>query len=217
VDQDWAPLAPVPPPSPSAAEHFGTSLPLACRYAELLAREGVAWGLLGPRELPRLWDRHLINSAALAPLVPPESVVLDVGSGAGLPGLPVRIVRPDLQLTLLEPMARRVRFLELCLRSLGLPGVTVLNARAEESAGKVSATVVTARAVAPLSRLVPAVWPLVRPGGQLLAVKGRTAEEELSRCSALPTDLDRPPEVVRRCTSSGVPLVTVVRFCRKAR
>ena len=199
----------------AAEDAFGPALPAACRYAALLAAEGVVWGLIGPREVDRIWSRHLLNSAALSPLIPAGSELLDVGSGAGLPGIPLRLARPDLSVTLVEPLQRRVRFLELCCQTLVLSNVPVLTARAEQLAGRCTADVVTARAVAPLGRLLPAVWPLVRPGGQLLAVKGRQAEEELAGCEP-PGDLDVPPDVVRRYTAGGEPLVTVVRF-RRAR
>ncbi len=196
-----------------AEDTFGPGLPLAVAYANLLADQGVAWGLLGPREVGRLWSRHLINAAALAPLVPPGIELMDVGSGAGLPGIPLRLARPDLRISLLEPLQRRVRFLELCRRELALPDVSVVAARAEQVEGRPVADVVTARAVAPLVRLLPTTWPLVRPGGQLLALKGRTAEQELAACE-FPGDLSEPPDVVRRCATGGHPLVTVVRFRR---
>jgi 16S rRNA (guanine527-N7)-methyltransferase len=200
----------------AAREVFGAALPAAGAYAALLAEQGVAWGLLGPREVDRLWSRHLINSAALAPLVPTAVEVLDIGSGAGLPGIPLRLVRPDLHITLVEPLQRRIRFLQLCCEQLQLPDVSVRAVRAEQLPPE-CADVVTARAVAPLQRLLPVVWPLVRPGGQFLAIKGRRAEEELARCRALPGDLRMPPDVVRRSTAQCTPLVTVVRFRRKAR
>lgn len=157
-------------------------MPLAVRYAELLRGPGVVRGLLGPREADRLWDRHLLNCAVLGDVVPTGSSVLDVGSGAGLPGLPLAIARPDLSVTLLEPMARRIAFLEEAVAGLGLTGVRVVRGRAED--GSVRRTlgrfpVVTARAVAPLGRLVGWCLPLVAPGGQLLAMKGSSAEAEL--------------------------------------
>lgn len=173
------------------------------------------WGLIGPREVGRLWSRHLINSAAVAPLVPRGVDLLDVGSGAGLPGIPLRLARPDLRVTLLEPLRRRVRFLELCREELDLPDLALRVDRAEQVTGRCAADVVTARAVAPLARLLPAVWTLVRPGGLLLAVKGSGAENELADCP-LPGDLSEPPDVVRRYTDTGALLVTVVRFQRRS-
>lgn len=196
-----------------AEDAFGPGLPAAEVYANLLAVQGVAWGLIGPREVGRLWSRHLINTAALAPLVPPSIELWDVGSGAGLPGIPLRLARPDLHVTVLEPMQRRVRFLELCRRELALPDLSIIAARAEQIEDRPAADVVTARAVAPLVRLLSATWPLLRPGGQLLAVKGRNAERELAECEP-PGDLSEPPDVVRRYATNGQPLVTVVRFRR---
>jgi 16S rRNA (guanine527-N7)-methyltransferase len=149
------------------------------RYADLRRGPGVERGLLGPREPDRLWSRHLLNCAVIEPLIGPGEQVLDLGSGAGLPGLVLACVRSDIQVTLVEPMARRVAFLEECVAAIGLTTVTVLRGRAEELAGQVTATTVTARAVAPLDRLVPMALPLLEPRGQLLAMKGSGAQAEL--------------------------------------
>ena len=156
------------------------------RYAELLATAGVERGLIGPREVPRLWDRHLLNCAVAVPLVPEDADVIDVGSGAGLPGIVWAIVRSDITVTCLEPLQRRATFLEEAITELGLTGrVQVVRARAEDivrGRGPVTslrARVVTARAVAPLERLAGWTVPLVQPGGELLALKGRSAAEEV--------------------------------------
>jgi len=138
--------------------------------------------VIGPRETPRLWDRHLLNCAVVVDLVPDGTAVIDLGSGAGLPGLPMALARPDLSLTLVEPLARRVVFLTRCADELGLQSVEVLRARAEELEGKLIAPVVTARAVAPLDRLAGWALPLVDNGGRMLAVKGASAAAELARC-----------------------------------
>lgn len=150
---------------------------MAVRFADLLCNAGVERGLLGPREPERIWPRHLLSSAVLAELIPDGSDVVDVGSGAGLPGIPLAIARPDLAVTLVEPMLRRARFLEEVVQLLHLP-VRVQRARAQELP-RSSCSVVVARAVAPLSELVALALPLLRPGGQLLAVKGDKAEVEL--------------------------------------
>lgn len=157
---------------------FGSRLPLAERYVELLSTGGVERGLIGPREAPRLWERHILNCAVVVPRVPEGSTIADVGTGAGLPGLVWAIARPDLHVTLVEPLLRRTTFLEEVVADLDLSNVRVVRARAEE----VSETfdVVTARAVAPLEKLAGWCLPLVRPGGVLLALKGRTAEDEVA-------------------------------------
>jgi 16S rRNA (guanine527-N7)-methyltransferase len=174
-----------PPPAPPVAEKvFGDELGRAVRYAELLADAGVRRGLIGPREVPRLWERHLLNCAVLADVVPPEVSLCDVGSGAGLPGIPVALVRPDLEITLLEPLLRRTTFLEEVVRELRLENVTVLRGRAEEMVGKLKVDVVTARAVAPLDRLAGWGLPLLRPYGEMLALKGESAEQELADARA---------------------------------
>jgi 16S rRNA (guanine527-N7)-methyltransferase len=177
-----------PPPPPAAHAVFGSTVTAAAAYAELLGSLGVEWGLLGPREVPRLWDRHLLNCAVVAPTLPDEATVADVGSGAGLPGLVWSICRPDLAVTLIEPMARRVRFLETVVERLGLDRVRIVRARAEDrSVGHEQDRydVVTARAVARLDRLGRWCLPLVRPGGQFVAFKGAAAADELA--AALPT------------------------------
>ncbi|MTB89446.1 16S rRNA (guanine(527)-N(7))-methyltransferase RsmG [Aeromicrobium senzhongii] len=161
---------------------FGERLPLAERYAEILATTGVERGLIGPREVDRLWDRHLLNCAAPVVRVPENATVADVGAGAGLPGLVWAIARPDLHVTLIEPLLRRATFLEEASAELGLDNVTVLRARAEEVSEKYD--VVTARAVAALDKLGRWCMPLVKPGGFLLALKGRSAAEEVESARA---------------------------------
>lgn len=169
-----------PPPALAEAVHraFGDRAGLAQRYVDALATSGTERGLIGPREVDRLWERHLLDCAGLGQWCPPAGAVLDVGSGAGLPGLALAIARPDLEVTLLEPMQRRVTWLDQVVDELGLP-VRVIRGRAQDT-GVVSSTV-TARAVAPLDRLVQWCLPLVAGGGQLLAMKGRSAAAELDR------------------------------------
>ncbi|MEU4442611.1 16S rRNA (guanine(527)-N(7))-methyltransferase RsmG [Actinosynnema sp. NPDC050801] len=162
---------------------FGDHYDKAVAFTALLTEHGVERGLIGPREVERLWERHILNSAVVAELLPEGARVVDVGSGAGLPGIPLAIARPDLDLTLLEPMARRVAWLTECVEALDLK-VTVVRGRAEE--GPVldqlsDSDVVTARAVAPLERLTRWCLPLLRPGGRLVALKGESAAEELER------------------------------------
>jgi 16S rRNA (guanine527-N7)-methyltransferase len=173
------PIQAVEAPPSQAADIFGDRLELAGRYAKLLADEATVRGLIGPAELPRLWSRHLLNCAVLGELVPVGADLIDVGSGAGLPGIPLAIARPDLRITLVEPLLRRSSWLENVVHRLGLDQVEVRRARAEELAGTLSAAVVTARALAPLDRLVTWCLPLVQPGGELLAMKGQAAQAEL--------------------------------------
>ena len=142
-------------------------------------------GLIGPRETERLWDRHLLNCAVVAELLPERGVLVDIGSGAGLPGVVLAMLRPSLQVILLEPLLRRSAFLEECVAELGLSNATVVRARAEEkAAAHIEADIATARAVAPLDRLVGWAARLLRPGGELLAIKGQSAEEELAAAQA---------------------------------
>ena len=160
-------------------ELFGDRVEVMARYAEFLATAGVERGLIGPREVPRLWKRHLINCGAMLPRVANGATVADVGSGGGLPGLVWAIARPDLAVTLIEPLLRRTVFLQEAVDVLELSNVEVLRARAEDVDRRFE--VVTARAVAPLAKLVRWCLPLVAPGGVLLALKGRTAGDEVER------------------------------------
>jgi 16S rRNA (guanine527-N7)-methyltransferase len=181
-----AALAPAPPAPPQARAMFGSALDRAVAYAGLLAGDGVVRGLIGPREVPRLWDRHLLNCAVLGELLPADAEILDVGAGAGLPGIPLALARPDLRVTLLEPAQRRVQFLTEACTALGISErVEVARGRAEDV--EVRAQLgewdwVTARAVAPLDRLVRWCLPLLRPGGCLLALKGASVRAEIDRC-----------------------------------
>lgn len=158
---------------------FGPETDTISVYVDILASRGIEWGLLGPREIERLWDRHVLNSVAIAGLIPDGAAVVDVGSGAGLPGIPLAILRPDLRITLLEPLLRRVNFLDLAVEELGLgERVRVVRARAEGHSG--SYDVVTCRAVAPLPRLLGWCLPLLASGGRLVALKGSSAAAEVA-------------------------------------
>lgn len=176
-----AELTELPAPPPAAAAVFGDRLALAVQYAGLLAGPGVERGLIGPRETPRLWERHVLNCAGLAELIAPDESVMDLGSGAGLPGLVLAIARPDLRLTLVEPLLRRATYLSEAVELLGLTNVVVHRGRAEEMGKKVAFDVVTARAVAPLDKLIRWAVPLLTPGGRLLALKGERADGELEQ------------------------------------
>jgi 16S rRNA (guanine527-N7)-methyltransferase len=203
----------VPAPPASAAQVFGPALPLATRFAALLATDGVERGLLGPREVPRLWERHLMNCAAVAELLPAEAEVVDVGSGAGLPGLVFAMLRPSLRMILLEPMLRRTVFLEECIAALELPNVTVRRGRAEDLAGAIQADIATSRAVAPLDRLIPLSAGVTRPGGTILAIKGQDAEAELKQARPVLRQLGvQSADVVKVGQGIVEPPATVVRI-----
>jgi 16S rRNA (guanine527-N7)-methyltransferase len=198
-------------PPPAALARFGDRLDLACRYADLLCTTGVVRGLIGPREPERIWDRHLLNSAALADLVPAHAEVVDLGSGAGLPGVPLVIARPDLRIRLVEPMQRRTEFLHEVVATLGLRA-EVVRARAEDL-DAASADVVVARAVAPLKRLLPLAMPLLRPHGVLLALKGQGAYDEIARAEPISGQW---PDIVLEVATVGedTATTTVVRVTR---
>lgn len=167
-------------PEPAfAAELFGDTLPKARAFTAALAKHGEELGLIGPLELPRLWTRHIINSGLVAPLLRPGHVG-DVGSGAGLPGLVLAIARPDVSFTLIEPMERRVAWLEQQAAELELANVSVMRARAEEAKLKGALDQVTARAVSALRTLIPITAPLLKPGGELVLMKGASVEQEIA-------------------------------------
>lgn len=172
-----------PAPPPAAVEYFGGRLPVLERYVSVLAGPGIERGLLGPREVPRLWDRHLLNCAVIQDAVAEGATVVDVGSGAGLPGVVLAVVRPDLAVTLVEPLLRRSVFLAEIVAELSLSNVNVVRSRAEQLHGKVLADVVTARAVAPLDRLARWTLPLLRTGGLLVALKGASVRRELAEAA----------------------------------
>ncbi len=209
------------PPVPFAARGvFADRLPLAERYVEWLAGAGTVRGLLGPREVPRLWERHVLNCAPLGEAIRRDATVADLGSGAGLPGLVLALARPDLSVTLVEPLLRRTVFLQEVVDDLGLANVEVVRGRAEELHGARTFDVVTSRALAPLGRLLGWSWPLVAPGGCVLALKGSSAEEEIAgslkelrkhRIAA------EAVEVVELGGSEGVPTVRAIRVVRSGR
>lgn len=171
-------------------------LPLVAAYAELLAGDGVVRGLIGPREVDRLWERHLLNCVLVSSVLPEEASVCDIGSGAGLPGVVLAIARPDLQIALVEPLLRRTSFLQEVVAALDLSGVEVIRGRAEALHGHRTFDVVTSRAVAPLGRLLEWSMPLVAPPGVMLAMKGSSAVLEVAET-----------EGVWRALGCGVPEV----------
>ncbi|WP_018018387.1 16S rRNA (guanine(527)-N(7))-methyltransferase RsmG [Corynebacterium ciconiae] len=172
-------------PPESAQSVFGERLDLAVRYHASLATTGNQRGFIGPREVSRLWERHILNCAVLTEAIPADAQRLaDVGSGAGLPGVPVAIARPDLSITLIEPLLKRSTYLHEVVEELGLSNVRVVRGRAEEKGVRAEVgrfDVVTSRAVAPLGKLARWCMPLVRPGGKMIALKGASVHEEWER------------------------------------
>jgi 16S rRNA (guanine527-N7)-methyltransferase len=211
------------PLAPSAARGvFAATLPQAEVYADLLAREATVRGLIGPREVPRLWERHLLNCAVVADLIPEGSSVADIGSGAGLPGIVLAVRRPDLRVTLIEPLLRRTTFLDLVVERMGLSGVTVHRGRAEEwvrqHPDEEGFDVVTSRAVAPLERLAGWSLPLTRPGGRVLAMKGSSAAAEIEVASKVIARLGGEDVTVEWVGGEWLPdPVTVVGIRRTGR
>lgn len=201
-----------------AAEYFGPQIQQARGYAARLAADSETFGLLGPRELPKIWSRHVLNSALLAELVPDGSSVADVGSGAGLPGIPMAIAQAKAQFTLIEPMERRANWLSTVVADLGLSNVEVLRARAED-VHRTDFDIVTARAVAALDKLLRMLTPLTR-GSELktiLAMKGSRAPEEILQAK---TRLERlgflEPEILTLGLGKAPETATVVRLMLKA-
>ena len=180
-------------------------LALAERYAQILATKGIEWGLLGPREADRVWDRHVLNCAALLPFLPETGTLADIGSGAGLPGLVLAIARPHMQVTLVESLLRRATFLAETAAELGLDNVEVVRSRAEDLAGRRSFDIVTARAVAPLGKLLQWTVPLVCAGGSVTVLKGSTAEEEVAEAGPLLAKLGCGTPQIEVVNVSGEP------------
>lgn len=200
----------------AAANIFGSQLNRAWRYAEMLAGAGVERGLLGPREAARLWDRHLLNSAVISELIQADVRVIDIGSGAGLPGLPLAIARPDLKVVLLEPMLRRIQFLDEVVAELRLT-VEVVRGRAEEPWVRDQigdADAVVSRAVAPLDRLAKWSLPLLRLDGRMLAIKGERAGDEVHQHRRAMTVLGAADIDVVKCGVDQLPSPTTVVSAR---
>jgi 16S rRNA (guanine527-N7)-methyltransferase len=201
----------------AAVALFGDALPAAERYADLLTGPAVERGLVGPAEAGRIWDRHLLNCAVVAELVPERCVLADLGSGAGLPGIVLALLRPEADIILVESMARRVAFLTECVAALELTRVQVVRGRAEDLAREISADIVTARAVAPLGKLAGWAVGLCRPGGTILAIKGAGAQTEVTDSKTLLRQLGISDLAVLQVGSDKVdPPATVVRFTAPA-
>lgn len=201
------------PDSAIVRELFPHRIKEIYRYVDLLSSAGVDRGLIGPVEGARLWERHILNCAVVATLFTHSSTVCDLGSGAGLPGVVLALTRPDLSVTLLEPLLRRSTFLTEAVTSLEVTNVEVVRARAEHLAGKRSFDAVTARAVAPLDRLAGWALPLCRPGGELVAMKGEAAAEEARAAAGVLAKLGAGPVRIEQYGVDVVsPATTVIRI-----
>ena len=193
----------------SAATIFGAGIGQARDYATALVLDADLLGLLGPREMPKLWSRHILNSAVVSELLEPGELVADVGSGAGLPGIPMAIARPDVNFVLIEPMERRANWLIQKVEELGLTNVTVERARAEEVV-KARFDVVTARAVSALPKLLKLCVPLLKPGGRVLALKGGKAQDEIAESHVLVKKLKLANFEIRYAGAATLPEPTLV-------
>jgi 16S rRNA (guanine527-N7)-methyltransferase len=219
VDSRDRAVAEVPSPPDAATQIFGDRIGVAERYAGLLADIGVEWGLIGPREVERLWDRHLLNCAAVAELLEPGERVADIGSGAGLPGLPVAIARPDVRVVLVESLSRRAEFLRMAVADLGVH-VEVVHGRAEDAAVREpvgGCDVVVSRAVASLDKLTRWSLPLLRSGGRMAAIKGERARDELREHRRVMTALGAIDARVVECGVSCLSPPTTVVVARRGK
>ena len=202
-------------PADVAREIYGAQFPLLNRYVDILRSTGVEWGLLGPREADRLWDRHILNSAALSGLIAPGRAVADVGSGAGLPGIPLALLRPDLRMTLIDSLLRRSTFLTQTVEELQIADrVEVIRSRAEDH--HQTYDVVVARALAPLSRLIGWCNPLRGPSGAILALKGGSAADELASARQQLESAQLDAEVLKARAHPDAEPATVVRLSARS-
>lgn len=200
----------------AAESLFGDRLRSAEKYVEHLCTTGISHGLLGPREVPRMWERHVLNCAVVGTELPESGTVADVGSGAGLPGIAMALARRDLEFILIEPMERRVDWLDTVIRDLDVENVQVIRARAEDVADEVMADVVTTRAVSALKKLIPMTVPLLDDDGQLIFLKGRTVQSEVEAAQkALKRFRLRPPEIELVGEKMLEEPTTIVRITRR--
>ncbi len=198
---------------PYAAELFGDQIELARQFTNRLAKDSETYGLLGPRELSKIWSRHVINSGLLAELIPDGSNVVDVGSGAGLPGIPMAIAKPSAHFTLVEPMERRANWLKSVVEDLKIPNIAVIRARAEE-VKKSDFDYATARAVAPLDKLLKLMSPLISDStkGTVIALKGSKAQQEIEESAKILAKFGySAPEVLILGSGKALETATVVR------
>ncbi|MCB7135772.1 16S rRNA (guanine(527)-N(7))-methyltransferase RsmG [Cellulosimicrobium marinum] len=196
--------------------YLGDSYAKVARFAKMLRDEGELRGLIGPREVPRIWERHVLNSAAVVPFLPTDGLIADIGSGAGLPGIVIAAMRPDAQIYLVEPMERRCAWLSEVADTIGLANIAVKRGRAEEYHGAFECDAVTSRAVAALDKLVRISLPLLRSGGEMIVLKGRNVAQEIPPArKAIRRLKGSEPEVLEASSVPGVESTTVVRIVRQ--
>jgi len=200
-------------PTKSQEQALGPGFTHLSKFADILAQDGVRLGLIGPREVERIWDRHILNCAALTELIEDGQSIIDIGSGAGLPGIVLAILKPNSKVILIEPMQRRTDFLTQVKADLGLTNVEIIRGRAEGQ--KVTAQIVTSRAVAPLDKLLAWSWPLVEKGGKVLAIKGEKAQEELESAQKVISFLKDSPATITTCGLALDLSVTVVQISKR--
>ncbi|WP_246857748.1 16S rRNA (guanine(527)-N(7))-methyltransferase RsmG [Oerskovia sp. KBS0722] len=203
--------------SPEVRAYFGDAYPAVARFAEMLHDQGELRGLIGPREVPRIWERHILNSAAVVQFLPGEGTIADIGSGAGLPGIVIAAMRPGAQVLLIEPMERRCAWLSEVVDELELSNVEVKRGRAEEYHGAFQCEAVTSRAVAALEKLARMSLPLVERGGEMVVLKGRNVINEIEPArKVLRKYKTEEPEVLEASSVEGVEPTTVLRVRRTA-
>lgn len=200
-------------PTKSQEQALGPGFTQLSKFADIMAQDGVRLGLIGPREVERIWDRHILNCAALTQLIQDGQSIIDIGSGAGLPGIVLAILKPNSKVILIEPMQRRTDFLTQVKADLGLTNVEIIRGRAEGQ--KVTAQIVTSRAVAPLDKLLAWSWPLVVKGGKVLAIKGEKAQEELENAQKGISFLKDSPATITTCGLALDLSVTVVQISKR--
>ncbi|MDF2846193.1 MAG: rsmG [Oerskovia sp.] len=203
--------------SPEVRAYFGDAYPVVARFAEMLHDQGELRGLIGPREISRIWERHILNSAAVVQFLPEKGTIADIGSGAGLPGIVIAAMRPDAQVLLIEPMERRCAWLAEVVDELELSNVEVKRGRAEEYHGAFQCDAVTSRAVAALEKLARMSLPLVERGGEMVVLKGRNVINEIEPArKVLRKYKTEEPEVLEAFSVEGVEPTTVLRVRRTA-